>query len=384
MKIGFFIPSVGRGGVESSLAKLLHTLSGAGFDLTLLYGEAPADWLESIRGTAEIVQLQQKSYFPFAGRLLGSRASISISLIRDLTRFLKGSDIDVLVGYQSGAVALLARRRAGVDTPVVVRESIVPSIAFKYESKFWALLKRRIKAFTFSRAVAVIGVCEGASNDLIDNFGVPASIVNVIYNPAIPPDLEALKAEKIEHAWFDDSEKVPVISSVGRLSSQKDIPTTFRAISELLKTRDVRLVVVGEGPLGEELQALAAELGIEKSVWFAGFQSNPYKFMAQSDVFVLTSVYEGIANVLAEALACGVPAVATDCPTGPTEVLLGGRAGLLEPVGDHVAIGAAIQRHLDDPSLNDSFSNGAAESIARFQPDAAASSYLKLMSKLIT
>jgi glycosyltransferase involved in cell wall biosynthesis len=132
-----------------------------------------------------------------------------------------------------------------------------------------------------------------------------------------------------------------------------------------------------------ELQDLAVELGIDESVWFAGFQSNPYKFMAQSDVFVLTSIYEGIANVLAEALASGVPVVATDCPTGPTEVLLGGRAGLLVPVGDHAAIATAIQRHLDDPKLNESFSGGIAESIARFQPDAAATAYYDLMRKLL-
>ena len=382
MKVGFFIPSVGRGGVESSLAKLLHALSDAGLELTVLYGEAPTDWLDSIRDSAKPVRLRQRPLLPFAARIFDARASISLSLVRDLAQYLKQGDIDVLVGYQSGAVALFAKWRAGVDTPVIVRESTVPSIAYKYESKTWSFFKKRVKSFAFSRADAVVSVSQGASDDLTDNFGVPESMIEVIYNPAIPEHVESLKFEKIEHSWFDESSTVPVVVSVGRLTREKDCPTTLRAVAELSKTREVRLVMVGDGPLLQDLQVLAAELGIEPSVWFAGHQRNPYRFMGQSSVFVLTSIYEGIANVLAEALASGAPVVATDCPTGPTEVLLGGRAGLLVPVGDQVAVANAIGRFLDNPSLQESFSSGIAESIKRFQPEMAAKAYVELIKKL--
>jgi glycosyltransferase involved in cell wall biosynthesis len=382
LKVGFFIPSVGRGGVESSLAKLLRSLNSPDLDLTVLYGTAPPDWLNSIKDVADLVQLDRKPFLPFTKRIFGERASISISLISALKNHLCESDLDVVIGYQSGAIALFARWRAGVDIPVAVRESIVPSIAFKYESSVWSFLKKRVKSFAFSRADAVIAVCKGAADDLIENFDVPENIVEVIYNPAIPENIESLKLEKIYHPWFDESETIPIVVSVGRLNLQKDCPTTLRAIAHLLKKREVRLVMVGDGPFIEELKDLAADLGIEKNVWFAGFQSNPYKFMAKSNVFVLTSIYEGIANVLSEALACGAPVVATDCPTGPTEVLLGGSAGKLVPVGDHAAVSEAIQEFLDDPSLNGTFSDGIAKSLSRFQPEMAAQTYDDLLRRL--
>jgi glycosyltransferase involved in cell wall biosynthesis len=384
LKIGFFIPLVGLGGVESSLAKLLRSLSGTDIEPVVLYGEAPSDWLDSIRGVAELVHLKRRSGIPLTGRIFGERAAISISLVGELAAYLRSGDLDVLVGYQSGAVALFARRRSGMDIPVVVRESIVPSIAFYYESKIWSFLKKRIKSFSFSRADAVVSVCEGASVDLIENFSVPENIVQVIYNPAIPEDIESLKSEHIDHQWFGSYSDIPIVVSVGRLTQQKDCPTTLRAVAEISKIQPVRLVMIGDGPLRDELEQLADQLGISENVWFAGHQNNPYKFMAQSDVFVLTSIYEGIANVLAEALASGVPVVATDCPTGPTEVLLGGRAGKLVPVGDATAVSAAIKQFLDDSSLNDLFSDGIAESLKRFQPEMAAKAYVDLMQRLIS
>jgi glycosyltransferase involved in cell wall biosynthesis len=86
----------------------------------------------------------------------------------------------------------------------------------------------------------------------------------------------------------------------------------------------------------------------------------------------------------AKSFLAGVPIVATDCPTGPTEVLLGGRAGKLVPVGDATAGSAAIKQFLDDSSLNDSFSEGIAESLKRFQPEMAAKAYVDLMQRLIS
>jgi len=382
LRIGFFIPLVGRGGVESSLSKLIRALSGTDHDLTILYGEAPDDWLDAIGDSAELVQLQKKLPLPFVDKLVDTRAASSLALTRDLIRYLKQDELDVLVGYQSGAVAIYARWRACVGIPVVVRESIIPSIAFKHESSRWTYFKKRVKSFAFSRADAVVTVCKGALDDLVENFGITASRVRVVFNPAVPDDIQSLVAEVIDHPWFDGSSEVPVVCSVGRLSDQKDIPTTFRAIAEILKEREIRLVMVGEGPLLGELQSLTVELGIEQSVWFAGHQTNPYRFMAQSNVFVLSSIYEGIANVLAEALASGVPVVATDCPTGPTEVLLGGRAGRLVPVGDHVAVADAVRAFLDDHSLNESYRAAIAESLERFQPEVAAKAYVELIRDL--
>jgi glycosyltransferase involved in cell wall biosynthesis len=113
--------------------------------------------------------------------------------------------------------------------------------------------------------------------------------------------------------------------------------------------RDARLVILGEGRLGPELKALAAELGVGDSVDLAGFKDNPYAFMARASVFVLSSRWEGSPNVLTEALALGTPVVATDCPSGPREILRHGEVAPLVPMGDATTMAEAIRRVLDNP-----------------------------------
>jgi glycosyltransferase involved in cell wall biosynthesis len=98
-----------------------------------------------------------------------------------------------------------------------------------------------------------------------------------------------------------------------------------------------------------ELKALVGELGVAGDVAMVGFVDNPFAFMARSSVFALSSLYEGLPGVLIQALACGCPVVSTDCPSGPREILDGGRFGALVPVSDEAALARAIEDVLDDP-----------------------------------
>jgi len=142
---------------------------------------------------------------------------------------------------------------------------------------------------------------------------------------------------------------------VGRLDPQKDFPTLIRAFARVRAQRPARLIVLGaEGherhsKYVAELKALPARLGIADDVDLPGFRHNPFAFMSRAAVFVLSSIYEGLGNVLIEALACGTPVVSTDCPSGPAEILEGGRFGALVPVGDDAAMAAAIAATLDRP-----------------------------------
>jgi len=147
---------------------------------------------------------------------------------------------------------------------------------------------------------------------------------------------------------------VPVILAVGRLTEQKDYPTLLYAINALLFEAEldpavppVRLVILGTGRLESSLRSLARDLGVAHLVRFEGFQPNPYAYMRRADAFVLTSRWEGFPNVLVEAMACGVPVIATDCPGASAEILEYGRWGELVPVGDAVALAAAIRRMLN-------------------------------------
>jgi glycosyltransferase involved in cell wall biosynthesis len=144
---------------------------------------------------------------------------------------------------------------------------------------------------------------------------------------------------------------LPVILAVGRLTKAKDYPTLFRAFSLVRQVRPAKLLVLGEGEERSNLERLAIELGIQNDVSMSGFVDNPFAFMAKASVFVLSSAWEGFGNVLVEALACGCPVVATDCPSGPREILDNGRYGRLVPVGDHEALAKAILETLDNPDF---------------------------------
>ena len=170
----------------------------------------------------------------------------------------------------------------------------------------------------------------------------------------------------LDHPWFMPGEP-PVVLGAGRLGRQKDFPTLIRAFSLLRAGRRARLVILG-GAREErrtaaeiaELSALARSLGVADDVALPGPEANPFRFMARSAVFALSSAWDGFGNVLVEAMACGCPVVSTDCPSGPAEILEGGRWGRLAAVGDAGGMARAVERTLDDPMAADALKMRAA------------------------
>jgi glycosyltransferase involved in cell wall biosynthesis len=133
-------------------------------------------------------------------------------------------------------------------------------------------------------------------------------------------------------------------------------------------------MILGEGPERPGLEALVAGLGLSEQVMLPGFASNPFAYMARAGVFVLSSAWEGMPGALIQAAACGVPVVATDCESGPREVLQGGRYGRLVPVGDPAALAEAILTTLERPRTAVPF-----EAVERFTRSAAVSGYLEVL-----
>lgn len=172
--------------------------------------------------------------------------------------------------------------------------------------------------------------------------------VRVIRNPVVWPDLPARATERVDHTWLRD-DKVPVVLAAGRLHPNKDHATLLRAFTLVAAERTARLIIIGEGVERNRLLALAQELGIADRVDLPGFQRNPFAWMARARVFVLSSVVEGAPNVLVQAMACGTTVVSTDCPGGAREILGDGAWGALTPVGDHMALAAAISDAMDHP-----------------------------------
>lgn len=202
----------------------------------------------------------------------------------------------------------------------------------------------------FNKSDRAIAVSKAVGRDLVENFGVDADRIEVVNNPVDLSRIDVLKAEPVDDDWF--TEGVPVVVAVGRLERVKGLEYLLRAIALVGERRDVRLALVGDGTHRGYLTALVKHLGIEKSVRFIGRQPNPFKYLKNSTLFVLSSISEGMPNVILEAMACGCPVIATDINGGISrEVLNEGEYGIITPLRDEVSMAAAIERMLDNPVM---------------------------------
>ena len=165
---------------------------------------------------------------------------------------------------------------------------------------------------------------------------------HVIPNAVLDSNLISKSKELVNDEWYNNS-KLFVITAVGRLTNQKDFSNLIKAFSLTANTVDlIRLVIIGSGEQKESLQDHVKDLGLESTVKFLGFQSNPYKFMNASDLFVMSSKWEGPGHVLIEALATGCPVITTNCPIGPSDSVQNGEFGQLVEVGNSSALSEAI------------------------------------------
>lgn len=215
------------------------------------------------------------------------------------------------------------------------------------------------------RLVAVSG---GVARDIEGAFALKPETVAVIENPVWTPARHTLAEAPPPHDWFAQA---PVVVAVGRLAPQKDFPTLLAAFCKL--PAPYRLIILGEGEARPQLSVQIAALGLRDRVLMPGHVENPLAFMSHAALFVLSSRWEGFPLSLVEALGCGAPVVATDCPSGPAEILAGG-LGMLVPVGDAAALAAAMARTLAQPG--DPAPRKAAA--RRFDAVRAADLYLKV------
>jgi glycosyltransferase involved in cell wall biosynthesis len=263
-----------------------------------------------------------------------------------LVRYLRRERPTVFLSSLNHAnvMSVIARSISGAGTKVVV---CLHSTMSQAESR---TLKDRIlhklMRYTYPKADKIVAVSEGVAEDVALHIGLDRSKIEVVYNPVVTPAVRALAQQETEHPWFLPGSP-PVVMGVGRLEKQKDFGTLIRAFAELRKRRKARLMILGEGNMRRELESLVGELGLIDDVALAGFVSNPFVLLRRAGAFVLSSRWEGLPTALIEAMACGTPVVATDCPSGPREILEGGKWGRLISVGDVPSLCAAIGETLD-------------------------------------
>jgi glycosyltransferase involved in cell wall biosynthesis len=246
----------------------------------------------------------------------------------------------------TNVAAILARELARSKARLVVVEHDTLSAA-KSELRRSQLLPTAMK-WLYPRADSIVGVSKGVSEDLDRELGFQPGTVKTVYNPVVNPDTIDKAKMPVAHPWFQAGSP-PVFLAVGRLTPQKDFSNLIQAFGILRKQKDARLMILGEGELRGALEAEIESLGIGEDISLPGFVQNPYAYMSNSTAFVLSSQWEGLPTVLIEAMACGCAVVATDCPSGPDEILAGGKYGLLVPTENAQALADAMIKTLDSP-----------------------------------
>lgn len=310
------------------MVQLASGLRRRGHAIDLVLASAAGPYLSEVDADVNIVDL--------------GRASVRAAwpgLVRYLREQRPSAALSTL--HYSNIALMAAAMVARSGTRVYLREATTPTAVKLRPNDVKALTIRALLKVAYRAANGVIAVSNGVAQDLTDNLGLDAARVHTIYNPVVDEQLFAASKVELEDPWFG-LENDHVLLAVGRLIADKDYASQLRALSRVREELDAGLVILGEGPERERLERLVGELGVEEHVRMPGFVGNPFAHMARASLFVLSSVREGLPGVLIQALACGCPVVSTDCRSGPSEILAGGKYGALVPVGDPAALADAI------------------------------------------
>lgn len=361
-RIAVLISLSGDGGVERMVLNLAGSFAALGVDTDLVTLKTEGGHANNLPAGVRHVPLgvRHASLAPPAiARYLKRERPAAMLVAKD----------------RAGRAALLGRMLARVPVRIVIRlgntlsESLVGAPALKRWMRYAPI--RRL----YPLADGIVAVSRGVADDVIATSGIAPERVHIVRNPVITPALAERAAEAVGHPWLQRPRDVPAILGMGRLTRQKDFPTLLRAFAMLREQRPARLIILGEGKDRQALEQLAAELEVTRDVDLVGFQANPYAWLSRADLFVLSSAWEGSPNALTEALALGVPAVATDCRSGPRETLQEGRFGPLVPVGDHQALAHAMAAVLDQPLPADTLQSAVQD----YHDEASARHYLRIL-----
>jgi len=270
------------------------------------------------------------------------------NMLLQLAYFLHKEKPDVVFSAEDhlNTTLLLAALVSRTQAKISASSRVTPFDTYSktFLTKRWLLMF--LTRLTFRRADALTCV----SHEMVAQYQKvfrcsPHVCVHNIVDDTVS---RARMCELVEHPWLVDK-TIPVLIAAGRLAPWKGFRDLIAATALVSLKRSVRLLILGDGPLRSELQNLIDSLGLPSRVELTGYVENPLKYFSRSDVFVLSSLVEGLPNVLVEAMMCGCTPVSTDCPTGPSEVLQGGKYGYLVPVQDPSAMAIAIERALDCP-----------------------------------
>ncbi|MFW6133967.1 MAG: glycosyltransferase [Elusimicrobiota bacterium] len=337
IKILFILDCLDPGGAQRAVINILNNIDKEKFSPHLVLIKGGGKIKQSLSNDIPIHELNFNR--------------VRFSFIK-LARFIKKASPDIILSTPTyiSVLVYIARKYMFNLPDWIIRCPTIESISLKTVDSFFTRIFAR-KAYKSANKVVIM--TEEMRKDLIENFKLSDKKFVSIPNPVDVDSIEKQSIQEVKHVWLRKDRKIPVIISMGRLDPAKGYEILLKAFCEFRKKKDAKLIILGEGKLRKKLRKLAFNLGIEKDVDFAGVKKNPYSYIAKSDLFVLSSLWEGFPNALVEAMACKVPVIASNCQSGPSEIITNGENGILVSPGDPMELSKAMNKVFEKPDYRE-------------------------------
>lgn len=349
--ISIFLPSLRGGGAERALVTLANALIERGYAVDLVLVSKVGPYLKDVSSAVNIVDLKQQRValclFSLVAYLRQRRPTVVLSAMR-----------------HANLLALLGNSLSRINAKVVVSERSDPAGRKRTGKPMQSWLIKRFCRIYYQYAYVVHAVSRDVARASLKELQLAPEKVKVVYNPVVGSFINELANASTNDSLLSSGGDFLIIGA-GRLVQAKDFTNLVCAFSLLRCNVSARLIIMGEGPLREDLENFVKSEGLEDYVTLPGFIENPFAVMRRADLFVLSSAWEGLPNVLIQAMACGVPVVSTDCPSGPAEILENGKWGRLVPVGDPEALAEAMETTLKEKVHPDSKKRAADFSVEK-------------------
>jgi GalNAc-alpha-(1->4)-GalNAc-alpha-(1->3)-diNAcBac-PP-undecaprenol alpha-1,4-N-acetyl-D-galactosaminyltransferase len=333
MRITFVSACLECGGAERALVTLIVGLRRAGHEVAVITLSSAAKDFYSLPRDVERIALDMIP--AVRGKNSVTRLLAGCRRLRALRRTIPATRPDVVVSslQHINVMTLLALTGNAIPTVVVEHNDVTLSCG-----EPWNLLRR----ITYSKAAKVVSVSHGVDKGF---KWLPQAKRAVIHNP-LTPDYTRVADARV---GIDVSSPRKYLVGMGRLTYLKGFDLLVSAFANLAdRFSDWDLIIIGDGGLRCELEELRDRLGLAQRVQLTGQLHHPFSLLKQADLFALPSRSEGFPNVLIEAMACGLPVIAADCASGPSELVRDGENGLLVPAGDLKALEDGLERLMGD------------------------------------
>jgi len=365
-KIIIFYPSFERGGVEIILLNLINFFLKKKIEIVLITSNIKKDIFKNKKFKSRIVKKK-----PYA--IIPDRISKALTASKLLISEIKKSDKNntIILSLQGSSLAILVSKFLGFKIIVRNAEDAISSTFFA-ENKFQSLIILFLKIILYNFSDKIISNSKGSGNSLRKIF-VKEKKIFPIYNPYLKKI--NIKSNVRRHNF---------LLSVGRLTKQKDFNNLILSFSYIKdQIPNYKLIIIGDGQLKVELQSLIERLDLKKRVILTGWKKNLKKYYLKSKLFILNSIYEGFGNVLIDAINYDLPIIATNCKSGPIEIVDYGKGGFVIPIRSPKLLSKKILFCINNYKFAQKKSKYAKKYIKKFDCEINCEKYFKLISKTI-